>query len=67
MDEDLATAIYRALALDGEACIEFAQYHSWQKSTERFLKFQRTPAPARASEAPVPELSTLESSPPQSR
>ena len=45
MDEDLASAVYRALSLDGEACIEFAQYHSWARSTERFLKHQR-PAPA---------------------
>jgi glycosyltransferase involved in cell wall biosynthesis len=44
MDTDLAAAIYRALRLDGEACIEFAQYHSWQRSVERFLKFQHAPA-----------------------
>jgi glycosyltransferase involved in cell wall biosynthesis len=67
MDEDLAAAIFRALALDGEACIEFAQYHSWQKSTERFLKFQRTPAAIRAPDAPERELSALDPSPPQSR
>ena len=47
LDTDLAAAIYRALRLDGEACIEFAQYHSWQRSTERFLKLQR-PAPVAA-------------------
>lgn len=49
MDEDLDAAVYRALALDGEACIEFAQYHSWQRSMERFLKFQR---PAGVAEQP---------------
>jgi hypothetical protein len=32
------------LSLDGEACIEFAQYHGWQRSVERFLKHQRTAA-----------------------
>jgi glycosyltransferase involved in cell wall biosynthesis len=42
MDEDLEAAVYRALSLDGEACIEFAQYHSWQRSVERFLKIQKT-------------------------
>jgi glycosyltransferase involved in cell wall biosynthesis len=41
LDGDLAAAVYRALRLDGEACIEFAQYHSWQRSTERFLELQR--------------------------
>jgi glycosyltransferase involved in cell wall biosynthesis len=44
LDEDLAAAFYRALSLDGEACIEFAQYHGWQRSVERFLKHQRTAA-----------------------
>jgi glycosyltransferase involved in cell wall biosynthesis len=44
LDEDLAAAVFRALRLDGEACIEFAQYYSWQRSTERFLELQR-PAP----------------------
>ena len=44
LDEDLAAAVYRALGLDGEACIEFAEFHSWQRSVERFLKHQR-PAP----------------------
>ena len=52
MDEDLAAAIYRALGLDGEACIEFAQYHSWQRSTLRFLKFQRGVAGAAAGPDP---------------
>jgi glycosyltransferase involved in cell wall biosynthesis len=42
MDEDLGAAVYRALSLDGEACIEFAQYHSWQRSAERFLKIQKS-------------------------
>ena len=45
MDEDLRTAIFRALALDGEACIEFAQEHSWRRSTENFLLFQRRQQP----------------------
>ncbi|MEM1412498.1 MAG: glycosyltransferase family 1 protein [Pseudomonadota bacterium] len=40
MDEDLGKAFYKALELDGDACIEFAQDHSWQRSTERLLSFQ---------------------------
>jgi glycosyltransferase involved in cell wall biosynthesis len=39
LDEDLRAATLRALQLDGEAGIEFAQDHSWQRSTERLLKF----------------------------
>ena len=34
-------AFYRALGLDRQACIEFPQYHSWQRSMLRFLKLQR--------------------------
>jgi glycosyltransferase involved in cell wall biosynthesis len=52
MDDDLSAAVYRALGLDGEACIEFAQYHSWQRSTQRFLKFQQSPT----ASGPVPVL-----------
>lgn len=40
MDEDLERAFFGALELDGEACIEFALDHSWQRSTERLLSFQ---------------------------
>jgi glycosyltransferase involved in cell wall biosynthesis len=40
MDEDLETAFYRALAMDPEACIEFAENHSWKRSTQRFLSSQ---------------------------
>jgi glycosyltransferase involved in cell wall biosynthesis len=47
MDEDLRAAVFRALALDGEACIEFAREHSWLRSTENFLSFQsRRQSPA---------------------
>jgi hypothetical protein len=61
LDEDLAAAVYRALRLDGEACIEFAQYHSWQRSAERFLKFQH--APVDAPRWPSNALSTVSSDP----
>jgi glycosyltransferase involved in cell wall biosynthesis len=40
MDEDLGAAVFRALALDGEACIEFAREFSWRRSTENFLALQ---------------------------
>jgi glycosyltransferase involved in cell wall biosynthesis len=41
MDYDLKAAVFRALRLDGEACIEFAQYHSWRRSVQRFLNTQK--------------------------
>jgi len=41
MDDDLETAFYRALAMDPQACIEFAEGHSWKHSTQRFLSSQR--------------------------
>lgn len=41
LDGDLKAAIYRALALDGDACIEFAREHSWRRSTENFLRYQK--------------------------
>ena len=40
MDDDLETAFYRALAMDPRACIEFAESHSWKRSTQRFLSSQ---------------------------
>jgi glycosyltransferase involved in cell wall biosynthesis len=50
MDDDLETAVYRALAMDPAACIEFAEHHSWKRSTQRFLAAQlpvnREPVPA---------------------
>lgn len=61
MDEDLGAAVYRALGLDGEACIEFAEYHSWPRSTERFLEHQRwgsrSDAPAKPEAKPTAPLS----------
>jgi hypothetical protein len=40
LDEDLRKAFFRALELDGDACVEFALDHSWDRSTDRFLGFQ---------------------------
>ena len=40
MEEDLASAVFRALAMDPGACIDYAEEHSWKRSTERFLAAQ---------------------------
>jgi glycosyltransferase involved in cell wall biosynthesis len=40
MDERLEVAVFRALGMDPAACIEFAEAHSWERSTERFLSAQ---------------------------
>jgi glycosyltransferase involved in cell wall biosynthesis len=37
LDEDLKSAIFRAFRLDSESCVEFAQNHSWLRSTRRFV------------------------------
>lgn len=47
LDENLEAAVFRALRLDGEACVEFAQAHSWEQSTRRFLDCQRPVGEAR--------------------
>ena len=46
LDTDLREAVFRALRIDGDACIEFAREHSWQRSTQVFLSHQRYGAPA---------------------
>lgn len=40
MHEDLKTAVFKALELDGDAGIEFAMDHSWARSTDRLLRAQ---------------------------
>jgi len=40
LDTDLKVAIERALRLDGRACREYAEAHSWARSTERFMELQ---------------------------
>ncbi len=40
MEDDLASAFFQALELDGDACIEFALDHSWERSTDRVLAAQ---------------------------
>lgn len=38
LDEDLREAVFRALAIPGEACVEYAAEYSWRASAERFLQ-----------------------------
>jgi len=37
LDEDLREAVFRALSIDGSACVEFAAQFSWANCTRRFL------------------------------
>jgi len=37
LDEDLREAVFRALAIPGEACVDFAAEFSWRASAVRFL------------------------------
>jgi hypothetical protein len=37
LDEDLREAVFRALSIDSEACVEFAGRYSWSRCTQRFL------------------------------
>lgn len=46
LDPDLTQAIFRALAVDGEACIEFASQFSWETCTRRFERLLCVPASA---------------------
>ena len=41
LDEDLGSAVFRALGVDPQACVEFAAEHDWRRSTERFLEAQQ--------------------------
>jgi glycosyltransferase involved in cell wall biosynthesis len=43
LDEDLTQAVFKALALDPEACIDYANDFTWRRCTERFVQFL-TPA-----------------------
>lgn len=37
LDENLHDAVFRALAVAPEDCVEYAQQHSWEASTRRFV------------------------------
>ncbi|MBL38119.1 MAG: alpha-mannosyltransferase [Xanthomonadales bacterium] len=47
LDEDLREAIFRALAIPSEHCVEFAAGFSWQRSTTRFLEMLIPAVPRR--------------------
>lgn len=37
LDEDLREAVFRALSIDSEACVEFAGGYSWSRCTQRLM------------------------------
>jgi glycosyltransferase involved in cell wall biosynthesis len=41
LDDNLESAVFRALRVNPQACVEFAEEFSWWRSTERFLDAQR--------------------------
>ncbi len=38
LDDDLQQAVFRALSIDSEACVEFAGRYSWTNCTRQFVK-----------------------------
>lgn len=55
LDEDLREAVFRALAVPGDDCVEFARAFSWQRATERFASLL-VPAPGMADRTTKPPL-----------
>jgi len=53
MDEDLKAAVYRALSIDGSACVEFAERFSWARCSQRLVSLlqplDREQQPAKTS------------------
>jgi len=47
LDEDLREAVFRALAIPSEHCVDFAAGFSWQRSTTRFLEMLVPTVPRR--------------------
>ena len=41
LDENLESAVFRALGVNPQACVEYAAEHDWRRSTERFLHAQQ--------------------------
>ena len=41
LDDNLENAVFRALRVNPQACVEFAEEHDWRRSTERFLRAQQ--------------------------
>lgn len=59
MNENLAEAVYRALAVAPEDCVEHAAQYSWERSTGRFLERLVPARPQRAvarKDAPLPAV-----------
>jgi len=56
LDEDLREAVFRALAVPPEHCVDFAAGFSWQRSAERFLEML-VPAVSRDVNDPVETVS----------
>ncbi|MGB0513673.1 MAG: glycosyltransferase family 4 protein [Wenzhouxiangellaceae bacterium] len=57
LDTNLREAVFRALAVPGEACVEHAAEFSWQASTQRFVELLvPTRAPQVESAKPAPVL-----------
>jgi glycosyltransferase involved in cell wall biosynthesis len=61
LDEDLREAVFRALAVDVEACVDFASRFSWNRCTSRFLSLLEPIADA--GDAAHPSDSTIRATP----
>jgi len=53
LDDDLREAVFRALAVPAEHCVEFAADFSWQRSTARFLEMLMPAAGKSITESPA--------------
>ena len=51
LDQDLREAVFRALAIPAEHCVEFAASFSWQRSTARFLGMLAPATPGSRNDA----------------
>lgn len=66
LDEDLTEAIFRALAVPGEDCVEYAAAYSWERASEVFASMLIRAEPAAAAAAigslpaPIPERSAAD-------
>ena len=62
IDDDLGQAVFRALAVDGSACVEFASQFTWEACTRRFEDLLCVPADAAGSlESPTTDGMVAES------
>jgi glycosyltransferase involved in cell wall biosynthesis len=44
MSENLSEAVLKALALDGQACVDYARAHSWRRCAEKFISHLDLPS-----------------------